>query len=156
MAKEVGSGGAGSHPNRVRRRSALPFSARISALPFLHAGLFQSTTGYQIPFQPLIVCWFLNQIPHLGLIKLTNYPQAPPHPTFLSSVHQEILLQLNHCGVWKDQTGFYFIAATILLCDLVYATFSLQTSFSTLWYYLVELPTTANRPLYKYPRKDHL
>lgn len=77
MAKEVGSGGAGSHPNRVRGRGALPFSARISALPFLHAGLFQSPTGYQIPFQPLVVCWFLNQIPHLGLIKLTNYPPSP-------------------------------------------------------------------------------
>ena len=60
-------------------------------------------------------------------IKLINYPSipTPPHPTFSSSVHQEILLQPNHCGVWKDQTGFYFISATILLCYLVYVTFYL-------------------------------
>ena len=30
---EVGSGGAGSHPNKVRGRDALPFSARIPVLP---------------------------------------------------------------------------------------------------------------------------
>lgn len=65
---EVGSGGAGSHPNKERGRDALSFSAQIPALPpFLHAGLFQSQTGCQIPSQPLTVCWFLNQIPHLGL-----------------------------------------------------------------------------------------
>lgn len=65
---EVGSGGAGSHPNRVRGRDALLFSVQISALPpFLHASLFQSQTGCQISSQTLIVCWFLDPIPHLGL-----------------------------------------------------------------------------------------
>lgn len=50
---EVGSGGAGCGPNRVRGRDALPSPAQISPLPLsLHAGLFQPQTGCQIPSQP--------------------------------------------------------------------------------------------------------
>lgn len=60
--------GSWKPPKQGKGERSLLFSVQISALPpFLHASLFQSQTGCQIPSQPLIVCWFLNLIPHLGL-----------------------------------------------------------------------------------------
>ena len=41
---------------------------------------------------------------------------------------------------WKEQTGFYFISVTVLFCDLVYVSFFLGTSFSSLWNQWTELP----------------
>lgn len=82
------------------------------------SGSFSIPDGILVP-QPDPTSWPIKVI--------NSHPI--PIPAFSRSIHQEILYKPNHCGVWKDQTGVYFISALFCSVTLCVSFFSLGFIF---------------------------